>query len=134
LNRFEGLVVGDDDPAQEIVVSAEEFRCRMNDNVGTERQRLAEHRGCERRVDDHSYSCGLGQTRKPWYIGDGNTGVAYRLAVQHFRAVERFLYSFVVAHVAQLRFDAVSGENGAHQRMRSAVELPRCDYSVAGFG
>ena len=55
----------DDQPAQRIAVAAEEFGCRMHDNVGAELERPAEI-GRRQGVVDHQWHAG--------FMGDGGDG------------------------------------------------------------
>ena len=63
----------------EIGVATEILGRRMQDGVGSKRQRLLQHRRRERVVDDREHACSPGCLEQPRELGDPEHGIGGRL-------------------------------------------------------
>ena len=124
----------DDHAADRVAVAAEEFRQRMNDDVGAVVDRLAEVGRRQRVVDDQRHAGAAGDVGDRLDVGDDAAGIGDqldedRLGLRRHRALERR----DVVGVGPRHVPAEILERVIELVDRAAIELARGDELVAGL-
>ena len=127
-------VVGGDEPAHDVGVTAEVLGRRVHDDVGAELERPLQERRGERVVDDDARAALVRDRADAEDVDDGERGVGGRLDPHQRGAVGPVALERVeVGEVGDGPLDARRCEHLRHQPEGAAVRVVGDDHALAGL-